>query len=156
MLPIVSSFPERENEVFRSVGYTIGGMMIFPGNRVDRKQTINGARGFNRKIADRFDLTLECIRRHYLGQDSPLADTLWRYRDFFGLFENFVGYVEFFMLQDLVNADRTGIDFFMPFDNFRPPSVPQTVDTYLQYRGRSIEFVRARNRRIDRELKVNN
>ena len=36
-----------------------GGMMVFPGNRIDGKQTINGARGFNRKIADGFDLTLE-------------------------------------------------------------------------------------------------
>lgn len=48
--------------------------------------------------ADRFDLTLECIRRHYLGQRSPLGETLARYRDFFALFEDFSGYVEFFMV----------------------------------------------------------
>ncbi len=64
MKPITTQFPESENEAFRSIGYTIGGMMIFPGNRVAGKQTINGARGLNRSIADRFDLTLECIRRH--------------------------------------------------------------------------------------------
>ena len=79
--------------------------MVFPGNRLDGKLTINGARGLNRKIADRFDLTLECIRRHYLGQPSPLGETLARYRDFLALFEDFRGYVEFFMLQDLVSDD---------------------------------------------------
>jgi hypothetical protein len=37
-------------------------MILFPGNRVGRFQTINGARGFNTAIADRLDLTLECVR----------------------------------------------------------------------------------------------
>ena len=62
---ITELFTEEENEAFRTSGYTIGGMMVFPGNRIHGKQTINCARWFNRKIADRFDLTLECIRRHY-------------------------------------------------------------------------------------------
>jgi len=48
---------------FMRIGYTIGGMMLFPGNRVGRKMTINGARGFHPRIKDRFDLTVECIRR---------------------------------------------------------------------------------------------
>src|SRR5215475_3961752 len=95
---ITELFTEEENEAFRTIGYTIGGMMVFPGNRIDGKPTINGTRGLNRKIADRFDLTLECIRRHYLVQSSPLGETLARYRDFFALFEDFSGYVEFFML----------------------------------------------------------
>jgi hypothetical protein len=38
-------------------------------------------------------LTLECIRRHYLDEPSPLSDTLARYADFFGLFGDFAGYV---------------------------------------------------------------
>lgn len=58
---ITELFTEEENEAFRTVGYTIGGMMVFPGNKIDGKQTINGARGFNLKIADRLDLTLECM-----------------------------------------------------------------------------------------------
>ena len=118
---ITELFSEEENEAFRTTGYTIGGMMVFPGNRIDGKQTINGARGFNRKIADRFDLTLECIRRHYLGQRSPLGETLVRYRDFFAL-----------------------------FDDFNAPSVPRDGDTYKKYRRLSIEFIKARNCRIDR------
>ncbi len=43
----------------------------------------------------RFDLTLECIRRHYLDEPSPLSDTLAWYADFFGLFGDFAGYVDF-------------------------------------------------------------
>jgi hypothetical protein len=149
MKHITGLFPEEENEAFRTAGYTIGGMMVFPGNKVDGKQTINAARGFNRKIADRFDLTLECIRRHYLGQSSPLAETLSRYRDFFALFGDFSGYVEFFLLQDLVTRDHAAVRFFMPFDDFRTPSVPRDVQEYTEYRRLSVEFIGARNRRID-------
>ena len=124
--------------------------MVFPGNRIDGKQTINGARGFNRKIADRFDLTLECIRRHYLDHRCPLGETLARYRDFFALFEDFRRYVEFFMLQDLVTDDYSAVRFFMPFDDFNTPSVPRDGDTYKEYRRLCIEFIEARNRRIGR------
>lgn len=152
MSHIVTLFPEEENEAFRTIGYTIGGMMVFPGNRVNGKQTVNGARGFNRKIADRFDLTLECIRRHYLGQGSPLAETLARYRGFFALFKHFKGYVDFFLLQGLVTEDSSAVKFFIPFDNFVAPAVPRNSDEYLGYRHRSIEFIRARNGRIDRQF----
>jgi len=152
MRHIVMQFSEEENEAFRSIGYTIGGMMVFPGNRIDGKNTINGERGFNRKIADRFDLTLECVRRYYLGQESPLAETLSRYPEFFALFEDFGGYVDFFMLQELVTDDFSRVNFFMPFDNFNTPSVPQNRDAYMKYRQRSIEFIEARNCRIDQQF----
>jgi hypothetical protein len=147
MKSITDEMPAHEHDAFQSIGYTIGAMMIFPGNRIDGKLTINGARGFTRSIADRMDLTLECIRRHYLEEDSPLAETLRRYADFFALFGDFGGYVNFFLLQDLVN--HGDVDFFMPFDDFRPPSVPQNIDAYKHFRRRSIEFIEARNRRID-------
>ena len=68
--------PRNELEEFIRIGYTIGGMMSFPGNRVDGQMTINAARGFHPRIKDRFDLTVECIRRHYGGADSPLARSL--------------------------------------------------------------------------------
>jgi len=145
---ITGQFPESENEAFMKISYTIGGMMIFPGNKIDGKQTINGARGFTRSIADRIDLTLECIRRYYLGQNSPLGEVLERYADFFALFENFRGYVEFFLLDDLVVESRDEVKFFMPFYDFVPPYVPQDVDTYIEYRQRSINFIMARNQRI--------
>jgi hypothetical protein len=147
---ITELIPVEEDEAFRRIGYTIGGMMVFPGNRIDGKQTINGARGFNQKISDRFDLTLECIRRHYLGQSSPLSETLSRYRKFFALFESFQGYVDFFVLHDLVTEDCSAVKFSMPFDDFSTPSRPKDRDAYAAYRRLSIEFIEARNRRIDR------
>jgi hypothetical protein len=149
MRHITECFPLEENESFQSVGYTMGGMMIFPGNRVERKPTLNGARGLSRTISDRMDLTLECIRRHYLGQDNPLGPTLRRYADFFAIFSHFRGYVEFFLLQDLVAEDFSEIRFFLPFEDFNRRGAPADVEAYRSYRRASIEFVTARNKRID-------
>jgi len=127
-------------------------MIVFPGNRLEGKQTINGARGFNRKIADRFDLTLECIRRHYLSEQSPLSSTLARYSDFFDIFHEFKSYVDFFFLQDLFDSDKSRINFLMPFENFDSPPVPRNFNEYAEYQTKSIAFVHARNRRLDREF----
>ncbi len=145
---IMSLIPESEREEFGTVTYQMGGMILFPGNRIDRKQTINGARGFNPKIADRLDLTVECIRLHYLGETSPLAETLYRYRDFFALFENFRGYIDFFLLQDLLSENRSTVRLFLPFDDFRTPPLPASVEAYRDYRENAIRFVKARNRRM--------
>jgi hypothetical protein len=147
---IIEQIPEAENEAFRTIAYTIGAMMVWPANRVDGKQTINGARGFIRSVSDRFDLTVECVRRYYLSQPSPLETTFTRYRDFFALFVDFRGFVDFFLLQDIVNDDCSTVTFFMPFDDFKTPSVPRDLPTYLTYRRLSIEFVHARNERISR------
>ena len=144
--PITEQFPEAENEAFRTIAYTIGAMMVFPGNQIERKPTINVVRGFHPSIRDRFDLTLECIRRHYLDQPSPLSPALSRYADFFALFGDFRDYVTFFLLEDLVTDER--VRFFMPFDDFRPPSVPRDVGSYEEYRRLSIEFIEAKNLRI--------
>ena len=50
MKHIIEQIPEAENEAFRTLGYTIGGMMVFPGNQVDGKQTINAARGMHPQL----------------------------------------------------------------------------------------------------------
>ena len=57
MRHIISEFSEEEIEAFFTLGYTIGAMLVFPGNMIERKPTINGARGCHSQIADRFDLT---------------------------------------------------------------------------------------------------
>ena len=146
---IMAQIPEADQEAFSRKGYTIGGMIIFPGNRINKKQTINQRRGTNRDIEDRFDLTLECIRRHYLRQASPLTDTLALYTDFFELFGDFQGYVDFFLLQDLVTDDYRAIRFLLPFADFTTtPAVPTTLAEYVRYRQASLEFVDARNARI--------
>ena len=108
MAPITSQVPDSENQKLLTAGYTIGGRIIWPRNKVDGKITINGARGMHPKIKNRFDLTVECVRRHYLGVPSPLGRTMARYPEFFALFENFRGYVDFFLLQDLVTDDYSG------------------------------------------------
>lgn len=125
---------------------TIGGHIIFPAHRRSGF-TINQARGVNRKICDRFDLTLECIRRFYLEEQSPLYNTLLRYKDFFGLFCDFRGYIEFFMLQDFIN-EKEQINFSLNFDDFIRPPLPQTVDEYRKYKNHTIDLINRRNKRI--------
>ena len=148
MQEITNQMSADENHEFQRITYTIGGMILFPGNRVDKKATINGARGMNRAISDRFDLTLECIRRFYLGLGSPLSDALDRYPEFFALFEDFNGYCEFFLLQDLVDSDGK-VQFFLPFNDFKTSARPGDVDSYREFRCKSISFVEARNARIE-------
>jgi hypothetical protein len=150
MASVIDRLPDADIESFRTIAYTIGGMMVWPANRIQRALTINGARGLTRSISDRFDLTLECVRRHYLGLPSPLGAVLTRYVDFFALFTNFTGFVEFFLLQDLVTDDGSQVRFFMPFDDFEGPAVPRDLRTYVTYKRNAVEFVRARNERIGR------
>jgi hypothetical protein len=149
MLDLLKQIDPMEIEDFKNLGYTIGGFILFPSKRIDGKMNINGARGFNSKIADRFDLTLECIRRHYSKGISPLSDVLDRYKDFFQLFINFEGYVDFFFLNDLVNSDYSKIKFFVPVtDAFANPPLPQTVVEYLQYKSAAMDFLTKRNARM--------
>ncbi len=149
MQHIIALIPANQLDEFQSVGSTIGARILFPGNRIAGKSTINAARGFNSKLNDRFDLTLECIRLHYLKKHNPLQDTLVRYSDFFELFITFKGYVEFFLLQDLVNEEIDEVKFFLPHkESFEDSPRPESVDAYLRYRERTLNFVRARNSRI--------
>ena len=141
-------FPELRRKGYWPDGYTIGGSIVFPAQRVDGRMTINVARAFNGRIKDRFDLTLECIRRHYLGEPSPLSDVLGRDADFFELFGTFASYVSFFHLQDLVHENDSTVRFHAPFSDFHSSPLPQNLDAYLAYRERAIEFIEARKQRI--------
>ena len=138
-----------EVEKFRNIGSTIGGYILFPAKKIDGKMTINGARGFNQKIADRFDLTLECIRLHYLGKSNPLQEVLDQNSSFFKLFESFAGYVDFFLLQDLVDANYESINLFIPIKQiFESSPLPASKEEYLQYMKSSTSFTAKRNERI--------
>jgi hypothetical protein len=145
---ILDQVPVAETAEFNRIGYTVGGMMVFPANQIDRKWTINQARGCHGRLRDRFDLTLECIRRHYLGEPSPLSDTLARYADFFRLFGDFAGYVDFFFLQDLVDEVAFTVKFSMPFEDFTTSPLPKTLDEYLAYREHAMKSIESRNQRI--------
>ena len=148
MSHIINKISSEEIDSFYALCSTIGAYIIYPSKRVDKKMTINGARGTNGKIKDRFDLTLECIRRHYLNEESPLSDTLERYASFFKLFDNFKGYIDFFLLQDLVSEDYISIKYLISFDSFDNSPLPRDVDEYILYKKNMTNFVTARNQRI--------
>ena len=99
---------------------TIGGFMVFPRHNVP---TINTARNYS-KIRDRFDLTLECIRRFYVYQpqnkevsrddyaDNPLFCSLNKNHwpedmKFFKSFASFEEYIDFFCLDAWVTKDKS-------------------------------------------------
>lgn len=155
MARIIRAIPKSENDDFFNLASTIGGYIVFPANRIDQKPTINGIRGIHPMIMDRFDLTLECIRRWYLGLGSPLYEHIDRYRDFFSLFADFQGYVAFFLLNDLVGEDTNTIRFWLPFDEFGKTSpLPKDLETYLEYRKNVSDFVNRRNLQIEGYVKT--
>ena len=145
---------DQEREELKYKVRTIGGHIVFPAHQKNGF-TINQARGVNRAICDRFDLTLECIRRLYKEEESPIYDTLTRYKDFFDLFIDFKGYINFFMLQDFID-EKEQIKFSLPFDNFIRSPLPKTVDEYRQYKMHTIELINNRNKRILESLDYNN
>jgi hypothetical protein len=152
---VIQALPGDELEAFHTLGYTIGGMMIWPANQIDGKMTINAARGCHPRIKDRFDLTVECIRRYYndpsklLNEYNPLGKTLHRYADFFELFGDFRGFVDFFLLQDLVTEDYSAVNFHTtPFEKFETYPFPKSVKAYRAYKQKASNFIEARNKRI--------
>ena len=144
---LIKQIPIEVDELF-DIGSTIGAYTIFPNNRIDGNHTLNQARGVNSLIDDRFDLTLECIRLFYLGQKSPLYDTLMRYKTFFDLYDNFIGYIHFFLLEDLIDENKK-IIFYLPFNDFKTPPTFSSIDEYLLYKKGVMNFIRARNKRIE-------
>ena len=105
----------------------------------------------NKLICDRFDLTLECIRRFYINEKNPLEDTLQLYRNYFELFKNFKGFVEFFLLQDFVDERDQSIKFFIPFDNFESNPLPQNPNEYILFMENLKGFIKLRGIRISYE-----
>lgn len=147
MQAIIDQLPPANIEALNTITYTIGGMVLWPGNQIDGKWTINQARGCTGRIADRLDLTVECARHHQGDTTHPLSDAFGRYRYFFDLFGSFAGYVDFWLFDDLVDTDGTG-KLFLPLEDFTLPSVPRSLANYLAFCERTIEFLTARNERI--------
>ncbi len=131
-------------EDFLRKAYTIGGCIIFPKHN----QSINQCRGVNPLIRDRFDLTLECIRKYYLDESSPLYETLKKDEWFFELFVDFKGYVDFFFLQDCVSKDYSKVLFWLGNGDFTVDNMPKTVEEYTNWISLNLEFVRKRNTKI--------
>ena len=102
---------------FKHKTQRIGGHIIFP-----KEISINTKRNSLTEIRDRFDLTLECIRRYYLliNENKRLTNPLEEKtgclsgnEEFFKLFGDFKGYVDFFYLKSLVHDDYSGIKCFI-------------------------------------------
>jgi hypothetical protein len=152
LVQVVQQVHQTEVTAFNDLACTVGGYLVFPMQvHVDGRwrRSINQSRGFHPRIRDRFDLTLECIRRHYEGTPSPLDGTLAWYADFFGLFGDFGGYVDHFLLQDLVEDGQGSVRFFTDIDDVTGDPLPaSSVAEYRQYMSRSMAFLRARNARI--------
>lgn len=131
-------------EDFTHKSYTIGGMIIFPKHH----GSMNQNRGTNPFISDRWDLTLECIRRYYAGETSPLYDTIVQDADFYSLFVDFTGYVDFFFLQDCVCDNYSAVDIWCGDSSFSGSGLPETIDEYLGFIQKEMDFLNNRNKRI--------
>ncbi len=129
--------------------YTIGGEIIFP----KRMQGINQSRGCNQLIKDRWDLTLECIRRYYEGTPSPLYEMLQKDKVFFDLFVDFKGYIDFFHLQDCVDPNYRSVIIWLDNDDFKNGPLPTSVDEYLLFINNELEFIEKRNKRIKKAIR---
>lgn len=150
----IDDIPIEDRDDFFALCCTIGGYIVFPSKMVDKKPTINMYRGMNPKIRDRFDLTLECIRRWYVNETNPLQDCLSRYGGFLRLFGDFKGYTEFFLLQDLVDEQAGKINFWLPFEEFGVTApLPKDEAEYIEYMNNVMKFIGSRNARID-NLKI--
>ena len=152
LVEVIRQVPDREMTAFYDLGCTVGAYTVFPAMvYVDGKwrHSINQSRGIHPRIRDRFDLTLECIRRHYMGIDSPLTAALAWHSDFFALFGSLPGYVDHFLLNDLVTDDYRSVRFLTDFDDFvRDPLPAANYAEYAEYMRRSTQFIRNRNHRI--------
>lgn len=149
-------------ESYLNSASSIGGYMLFPAFGGG----MNQSRGTSKAICDRWDLTLECIRRYYNGEWSPLEKCMNepRNRWFFDLFVDFKGFVDFFFLQDCVSEDYSCVNiWYWPieqtgflFDDTCTPSfdfnakdpIPDTIDSYLSFIEKELDFMRKRNQRI--------
>lgn len=141
---ILATIDRDEIRAFDDLSYTIGGMLVWPAG----PPSINQDRGTSRAIADRIDLTLECVRLHYRGEEHPLSRATDGNAWFFSLFRDFEGYVDFFLLHDLVDSTLQRVRFFLPFAGFEATGVPADVEEYKAFMRGSMAFVEARNARI--------
>ena len=109
--------------------------------------SMNQARGCSVKICDRWDITLECIRRFYAGESTPLDKALERSSEFFKLFVDFKGYIDFFLLQDCVDDDYN-VKFWLNTPLFVSMPMPKDLEEYDLWIKSQLDFVEKRGRRI--------
>ena len=150
-------FPERDTAMIMllyDTGMRLSSLMcikikdvnIFPKHM----NSIIQMKGF--LVCDRWDLTLECIRRYYKGEDSPLYKFLLAHKFFFDLFVDFRGYVDYFFFQDCVTDDYSKVIFWYGNGSFKGNKRPQSAADYKLWIERELDFLDKRNQRIRNSL----
>ena len=139
----IPNFKEYREDYLKK-SYTIAGSIIFP----QVKWSMNQARGCSRNISDRWDLTLECVRRYYRGESSPLDTAIQKSKDFFDLFIDFKGYVDFFLLQDCVDENYQ-VKLWLDTPLFATDPMPNSLDSYLSWIDSELDFVMKRGKRME-------
>ena len=138
----IPNFDEFRKEYLHKT-YTVGGTIIFPLGR----WTMNQARGCSVKICDRWDLTLECIKRFYAGEPTPLDKAFAKSASFFQLFVDFKGYVDFFLLQDCVD-ENYNVKLWLDTPLFVSKPMPKSLEEYNYWIGTQLDFISKRGQRI--------
>jgi hypothetical protein len=144
---------------------TIGGFIVFPRTY----NSINVKRASS-PICDRFDLTLECIRRAYQYDDfyrsdaNPLFGISKEDKEFFKMFGTFQNYAKFFCLDESyddkhnwVNETGQVLNLFdnQPLDNwdFNKSEVLPTADNWWTFYRNIMDRLEARNKQIEELLR---
>ena len=140
----MQSDPKQYWEQLIRKAYTIGGAIIFPAHR----SSMNQRRGMSKLVSDRWDLTLECIRRYYSGEESPLDSVIRSDKAFYDLFVDFKGYVDFFLLQDAVSDDYSRVEIWEGNGSFEDDGLPKSLKEYLIFIDKEFAFLEKRNKRI--------
>ena len=131
---------EKLNKFYEEIT-SIGGYIIFPKHI----NSLNQRRGTHALVKDRFDITLDSIRKYYQKDksDYPLKKVIEKDGEFFSWFLTFKSYVSFFHLEDLVNPKTEEIIFFL-----EDKPLPISKEGYLAYKDKVLLFLKNRNKRI--------
>lgn len=138
---VIEKFNVKETNKFYEEITSIGGYIIFP----KRINSLNQRRGTDALVKDRFDITLDSIRKYYQKDklDYPLKKVIEKDGEFFSWFMDFKSYVSFFYLDDLVNPKTDEILFFS-----EDKPLPRSKEGYLAYKDKVLFFLKNRNKRI--------
>ena len=69
-------------------------------------------------------------------------------RDFFSLFVDFKGYVDFFLLQDCVD-EKYNVKKWLDTNHFDSMPMPKNIDEYYKWIDTQLDFVAKRGKRIE-------
>ena len=144
---------------------TIGGFIVFPRHETP---TVNTKRGSSSKICDRFDLTLECIRRayqygdFYSEENNPLFGIPKEDKEFFKMFGSFENYIRFFCLEAWVNENYTTVNDLLSEDGkgslptkewlATDNILPKTDKQWWTFYRNIMDRLDARNKQIEKLL----